>query len=90
MPLMVFLGLPGPVVNGTNRVAILIQNASAVLGFLRQGFSDFRLSLSLTLCALPGTILGAVLVLLVWRAIDRRRSSSSGSGEGHPPVTPQQ
>jgi uncharacterized membrane protein YfcA len=61
MPIMVFMGMPGPLVNGTNRVALLIQNAFAVLGFLRQGFSDFRLSLSLTLCALPGTLIGAML-----------------------------
>jgi len=61
MPMMVFMGLPGPVVNGTNRVAIFIQNIAAVVGFFRQGFSDFRLSLSLTLCALPGTIVGAML-----------------------------
>lgn len=59
MPVMVFLGLPGPVANGTNRVAILVQNASATLGFFRQGFSHFRLSASLTVCALPGAVLGA-------------------------------
>ena len=56
---MVFLGLPGPVANGTNRVAILVQNASATLGFFRQGFSNFRLSASLTACAIPGAVLGA-------------------------------
>ena len=59
MPVMVFLGLEGPVANGTNRVAILIQNISATLGFFRQGFSHFRLSASLTLCAFPGALLGA-------------------------------
>jgi uncharacterized membrane protein YfcA len=61
MPSMIFLGMPGPAVNGTNRVAILVQNATAVAGFFRKGFSDFRLSLSLTLCALPGTVVGAML-----------------------------
>jgi uncharacterized membrane protein YfcA len=61
MPIMVFMGMPGPDVNGTNRVAILVQTATAVTGFFRRGFSDFRLSLSLTACALPGTIVGALL-----------------------------
>ncbi|MCH5374984.1 MAG: sulfite exporter TauE/SafE family protein [Planctomycetes bacterium] len=61
MPLMVFMGLSGPVVNGTNRVAILVQNVAAVYAFFRKGFSDFRLSLSLTLCALPGAVVGAML-----------------------------
>ena len=46
MPIMVLLGLPGPVANGTNRVAILIQNVSATTGFLKKGLSDFRLSLT--------------------------------------------
>jgi hypothetical protein len=59
MPVMVFMGMPGPVANGTNRVAILAQNVTAVSGFFRQGFSDFKLSLSLSLCALPGAVIGA-------------------------------
>lgn len=61
MPVMVFMGLPGPVVNGTNRVAVLVQNVTAVAGFFRHGLSDFRLSLTLTLCALPGSLIGAAL-----------------------------
>ena len=59
MPVMVFMGMPGPLANGTNRVAILAQNITAVAGFFRQGFSDFKLSLSLSLCALPGALIGA-------------------------------
>ena len=47
LPIMVFMGLPGPVANGTNRVAIEAQNISAVVGFFRKGFSDFKLSLTL-------------------------------------------
>lgn len=59
MPVMVLMGMPGPVANGTNRVAILAQNITAVSGFFRQGFSDFKLSLSLSMCALPGALIGA-------------------------------
>ncbi|MDF1743353.1 MAG: sulfite exporter TauE/SafE family protein [Gimesia sp.] len=61
MPIMVFLGLDGAVANGTARVAIFGQNVTAIVGFRNKGFSDFRLSLSLALCALPGTLLGAFL-----------------------------
>ncbi|MFH2202594.1 MAG: sulfite exporter TauE/SafE family protein [Elusimicrobiota bacterium] len=61
LPVMVFLGLSGPVANGTNRIAILLQNASAITSFRRQGLHDFRLSLSLALCALPGAAAGAYL-----------------------------
>lgn len=59
LPVMVFLGIPGPVANGTNRIAILAQNVSAVTAFFRKGFSDFRLSLSLAACTLPGAVAGA-------------------------------
>ena len=60
IPVMLFLGLPGPVANGTNRIAILAQNLSAITAFFRRGFSDFRLSLSLAACAIPGAALGAM------------------------------
>ncbi len=60
MPIMtLLLGMSGPVANGTNRVAILAQNVSAVAGFRKKGFSDIRLSISLALCALPGAAIGA-------------------------------
>ncbi len=61
IPVMLFLGFPGPVANGTNRVAILAQNVMAVTAFFKKGFSDFRLSLSLAAAALPGAILGALI-----------------------------
>jgi hypothetical protein len=61
LPVMVFLGMSGPEANGTNRIAILAQNVAAVGGFRRQGFSNFRLSITLSLCALPGALAGAYL-----------------------------
>ncbi|QDU08024.1 sulfite exporter TauE/SafE family protein [Gimesia aquarii] len=61
MPTMIFLGMPGATTNGTARVAILGQNVTAIAGFRQKGFSDFRLSFSLALCAIPGTFLGAFL-----------------------------
>lgn len=59
VPIMVFLGLPGPVANGTNRIGIIAQNIAAVWGFFRKGFSDFRLSASLAACAALGAFFGA-------------------------------
>lgn len=61
VPIMIFLGVPGTVANGTNRIAILPQNISAVLAFYRKGFSNFKLSLSLGICTIPGTLVGASL-----------------------------
>jgi len=42
LPLLIFLGLPASVANGTNRVAILLQNIGAVWGFHRYGVLDWR------------------------------------------------
>ena len=61
LPVLIFLGLPGNVANGTNRVAIVAQNASAVTSFFKQGYSDLRTMLTLALCAVPGAALGAYL-----------------------------
>ena len=61
VPVMVFMGLPGAVANGTNRIAILAQNVTAIITFARHGFQDFRLSFSLAACALPGAIVGALI-----------------------------
>lgn len=61
VPIMVFLGVPGPVANGTNRIAIIAQNIFAVSAFRSKGFSDFRLSMTLALCAAVGAFFGAHL-----------------------------
>ena len=61
VPILIFLGVPGNVANGTNRIALLPQNISAVLAFYKKGFSNFKLSLSLAACTIPGTLIGAHL-----------------------------
>ena len=61
LPVLIFLGLPGNVANGTNRVAIVAQNVSAVTSFFKQGYSELRTMLTLALCAVPGAALGAYL-----------------------------
>ena len=40
--LNVFVGLPGLVANGTNRFGVLIQNASSVLSYRKQGIRGFK------------------------------------------------
>ena len=61
LPILIFMGLPGNVANGTNRVAIVAQNVSAVTGFFKKGYSDLRIMLTLSLCAVPGAAIGAYL-----------------------------
>ncbi len=59
VPIMLFMGIPAPVANGTNRIAILAQNVTAVTTFRKRGFSDFRLSFSLAAAAALGALGGA-------------------------------
>ncbi|MEK7266509.1 MAG: sulfite exporter TauE/SafE family protein [Pseudomonadota bacterium] len=59
VPVMVFMGLPGPVANGTNRLSIIAQSISAIAAFRSQGFSDFRLSATLSVAASIGAYFGA-------------------------------
>ncbi len=61
VPMMIFLDVPGTIANATNRIAILPQNISAVIAFYRKGFSNFKLSLSLAACTIPGTIIGSMI-----------------------------
>ncbi len=65
LPVLIFMGLDSALANGTNRVAILIQNVFAVTSFRQQEVHAFRQSMRLTLWALPGAIAGAVLGVTV-------------------------
>lgn len=66
LPVLIFLGLPAIVANGTNRVAVLTQNVGAVWSFHQHGVMDWRTSLrSAALPAMIGAWLGAELALLI-------------------------
>jgi len=72
LPLLIFLGLPATVANGTNRVAILLQNVVAVRGFRRNGMLDFRRGLMLAAPAVLGSLLGAQIAVGLDELILRR------------------
>lgn len=61
VPVMLFMGLPAPVANGTNRIAILAQSLVSIGVFLRKGLGELKLSLTLALATLPGAFAGAML-----------------------------
>ncbi|MBU1095266.1 MAG: sulfite exporter TauE/SafE family protein [Bacteroidetes bacterium] len=61
LPVLIFLGLDASVANGTNRVAIIVQNASAVYAFKKENFQQFPTSIKLSLFTLPGAIIGALI-----------------------------
>jgi len=63
MPALIFMGLPSAVANGTNRVALLFQNATATANFKRKGYFDWRLVLMLALPAVFGAALGSSIAV---------------------------
>lgn len=63
LPVLIFLGLPPSVANGTNRVAIVIQTALATAGFRSKGVSTFPFNIYLGISALFGSIIGAYIAV---------------------------
>lgn len=60
LPLLILLGHSSALANGTNRVAIVIQNIAAVASFRSLDVHEFRRSLAYTFWALPGAVIGAI------------------------------
>jgi hypothetical protein len=63
LPVLMFLGLPANVANGTNRIAILLQNMVGVTSFRQQQVLDFKHGLWFGLPAIIGAITGAQLAI---------------------------
>lgn len=63
LPMLIFLGLPPSVANGTNRVAILIQNIFSTAGFKSKGITTFPFSIYLGVSAMLGAIIGAQIAI---------------------------
>ncbi len=61
LSVLILLGLPANVANGTNRIAILIQNLGAVGNFKRHKALDTRKAIYLSIPAIFGSILGAYI-----------------------------
>ena len=69
LPVLIFLGLPTAVANGTNRIAIFCQNLSAIMGFRRKGVSDFGYSILLAIPAVIGAVIGATIAVDIKDAV---------------------
>jgi uncharacterized membrane protein YfcA len=72
LPALIFLGLPATVANGTNRVAILLQNIVAVASFHGHRVLEFRRGVGLAIPAILGSLLGARIAVGLSEAMMRR------------------
>jgi len=63
LPILIFIGLPPNVANGTNRVQLVLQNLFAVYGFKSKGISNFKFSSWLSFSAIIGSIIGVQIAV---------------------------
>jgi len=63
LPLMIFLGLPPVVANGTNRIGIIAQNIVAVSNFSRKKVFVYPFSLYAGGVAILGSLIGSLLAV---------------------------
>ena len=63
LPILIFMGLPSNIANGTNRIAIFMQNIFSISGYKSRGVSDFKYSSLLSVSALIGSIIGAKIAI---------------------------
>ncbi|WP_346854127.1 sulfite exporter TauE/SafE family protein [uncultured Draconibacterium sp.] len=63
IPLLMFIGLPANVANGTNRIAILLQNVIGVNTFRKKKVLDLRSDYRLAVPAIVGSIIGAFIAV---------------------------
>lgn len=63
LPLLIFIGLPANVANGTNRIAILLQSVVGVSAFKQKKVFEWREGIWLTIPASLGALIGAVVAV---------------------------
>lgn len=63
LPVLIFMGLPSSVANGTNRIAIFVQCVTAAGNFNRKGYLDKKLALIFGIPAIIGSFIGANLAI---------------------------
>lgn len=63
MALFMAMGIPVSVANGTNRIAVVMQNLSATIAFMRKKMLDLKSSLLLGIPTVLGTVAGSLLAI---------------------------
>ncbi|WP_074406061.1 sulfite exporter TauE/SafE family protein [Aquimarina megaterium] len=63
LPMLIFMGLPPAVANGTNRIGIFIQSISSIAGFRSKGVKPGSFGVYLGISALVGSLIGAQIAI---------------------------
>jgi len=72
LPLLMFLGLPANVANGTNRIAILTQSLAGVHVFHKKNVFDYKTDYKLAIPVIIGSLIGALFAVEIDEAILRK------------------
>jgi len=65
LPIMIFLGIPSPVANATNRVALLFQNITGTIRFKQSGKLEVKPIIHITIAAICGSIIGSIFAVKI-------------------------
>lgn len=65
LPLLMFLGLPANVANGTNRIGVFVQSVIGSWSFRKQKIYTVRESLWMAIPATAGSLLGSLLAVSI-------------------------
>lgn len=63
LPVMIFLGIPAPIANGTNRIAIFFQNLVSARSFHKNKLLPLKQALWLSLPSIAGSLAGAQIAV---------------------------
>jgi len=63
LPVLILLGLPSPIANATNRVAILLQNIVATARFKKYKELEVKPVIHITIAAIVGAIVGSLFAV---------------------------
>lgn len=63
LPIMIFLGMPATVANGTNRIGLIIGNFSSAFNLARHGYLNKRIFFQLLTPTILGALLGACFLV---------------------------
>jgi uncharacterized membrane protein YfcA len=65
LPLLMFLGLPANIANGTNRIGVLVQSLVSSVSFRQQKLYTVKESMRMSLPALAGALLGSLVAVRI-------------------------
>lgn len=63
LPVLIFLGLPPSIANGTNRIGIFLQTFTGAVGYRTKGVKSFPFSIYCGISALVGSVIGAQIAI---------------------------